>query len=138
MLTRALLQDLAETRRRDAEILLAHGRYSGAYYLSGYAVECAIKARIASRFLQDVIPARNLVNDTYSHRLGELIGVAGLKSDLEKHMANDQDFATRWGFISKWSEASRYETWDPVIATTLYESVAEPAKGVLQWIKSFW
>src|SRR5439155_10659314 len=106
--------------------------------LCGYALECALKAIVASRFLQDVIPPKNLVTDTYTHELGKLVGLAGLKSDLDKYLGADQDFAARWGFVSKWSEASRYEAWDAANAQTMYDSVAEPKKGVLQWIKQHW
>jgi hypothetical protein len=58
MLTKSLLMALAETRRRDAEVLLLSGQYSGAYYLTGYAVECALKAIVASRFVQGAIPPK--------------------------------------------------------------------------------
>jgi hypothetical protein len=46
---RAELRQLAEDRLRDAECLLAAGRWSGAYYLAGYAVECGLKACIMAR-----------------------------------------------------------------------------------------
>ncbi|HYP09337.1 MAG TPA: hypothetical protein VER03_24140 [Bryobacteraceae bacterium] len=46
-MTRQDLQELAEMRLADAEALLVAGRYSGAYYLAGYAVECAIKAHVS-------------------------------------------------------------------------------------------
>ena len=46
-MNRADLQKLAEERLADAELLLANGRFGGAYYLSGYVVECALKACIA-------------------------------------------------------------------------------------------
>jgi hypothetical protein len=64
-------------------------------------VECALKAIVASRFLQDVIPPKNLVSDTYTHELGKLVGLAGLKTDLDKQVAVDQDFSTRWGIVSR-------------------------------------
>jgi hypothetical protein len=38
------LQNLARTRLKDAKALLGRKRWSGAYYLSGYVVECALKA----------------------------------------------------------------------------------------------
>jgi len=41
------LQQLAWERSGDAQELLAAGRWSGAYYLCGYAVECGLKACIA-------------------------------------------------------------------------------------------
>ena len=37
-------QRLASLRRREAKNLLNSGLYDGAYYLSGYAVECGLKA----------------------------------------------------------------------------------------------
>ncbi len=42
---RAELQQLAEDRILDAQALLAVNRWSGAYYLAGYAVECARRVR---------------------------------------------------------------------------------------------
>jgi len=38
------LQKLAEVRLKDAQALLGRKRWSGAYYLSGYVIECALKA----------------------------------------------------------------------------------------------
>ena len=43
------LQKLAEDRIADAAALLNAGRWSAAYYLAGYAVECALKACIAKQ-----------------------------------------------------------------------------------------
>jgi len=37
-------QDLARTRIREAQALFGSGEYSGAYYLIGYAVECALES----------------------------------------------------------------------------------------------
>ncbi|MGO9920911.1 MAG: HEPN domain-containing protein [Isosphaeraceae bacterium] len=38
------LKKLAEIRLKDAQALLGRKRWSGAYYLSGYVIECALKA----------------------------------------------------------------------------------------------
>ena len=46
-MNRTDLQKLSNARIREARILFAAGEYSGAYYLAGYAVECALKACIA-------------------------------------------------------------------------------------------
>jgi HEPN domain-containing protein len=43
-MNRTDLQILAEDRLKDAEVLLANGRFGAAYYLAGYAVECGLKA----------------------------------------------------------------------------------------------
>lgn len=46
-LTRKDFQTLAEDRLADAQTLLkTQSNWSGAYYISGYAVECALKACI--------------------------------------------------------------------------------------------
>lgn len=44
MLTRVEWQCTADVRVRDAEALLKARRWSAAYYLAGYAVECGLKA----------------------------------------------------------------------------------------------
>jgi hypothetical protein len=49
-MNRAELQQLAEARLADAQVLLEAGRLDGAYYLLGYVVECALKSCIAKQF----------------------------------------------------------------------------------------
>src|SRR5258706_177764 len=44
------LQKMAEERIADAAALLDAKRFQAAYYLCGYAVECALKASSRSRF----------------------------------------------------------------------------------------
>ena len=44
--TRADFQQLADLRLKEAKALLDVGMWDGAYYLAGYAVEVALKARI--------------------------------------------------------------------------------------------
>ncbi len=48
-MNRSDFRRLTEERVADAEILLANGRFNCAYYVAGYAVECALKACIAKR-----------------------------------------------------------------------------------------
>jgi hypothetical protein len=43
------LQKMAEERVADAAALLDAGRFQAAYYLCGYAIECALKACIARK-----------------------------------------------------------------------------------------
>ena len=77
MLTKSTLEALSKVRLDDAMALFQHGQYSGAYYLSGYAVELAIKACIAKTFQANTIPDKDFVRLSYSHNLKELIGLAG-------------------------------------------------------------
>jgi hypothetical protein len=53
---RPLFRQLAETRLREAKLLFQDREFSGAYYLAGYTVECALKAIIAGKFRADEIP----------------------------------------------------------------------------------
>ncbi|MDR3622408.1 MAG: HEPN domain-containing protein [Paludisphaera borealis] len=50
-LNHAELQRMTEERTRDAEVLLAGGRWAFAYYVAGYAVECALKACLLKRMV---------------------------------------------------------------------------------------
>lgn len=138
MIAKKDLQTLAETRLGDAQLLLQAGRYSAAYYLAGYAVELGIKARIAGVFQADMIPERSFVNAVYSHKLDELVGLAGIKRQLQDDMALDSVFSAAWGIASKWSETSRYEMWDQFAAASMLQAVGDVNHGVLQWLKKHW
>jgi len=46
MLSILELRRIARGRLKDAEVLYASGRYDGAIYLCGYAIETMLKARI--------------------------------------------------------------------------------------------
>ena len=67
MITRETLRALAKTRLEDAQLLYRSGRHSSAYYLCGYAIELAIKARIAGLIQADSIPDPTWVKKIYTH-----------------------------------------------------------------------
>jgi HEPN domain-containing protein len=138
MLTRLDLCSLAETRLDDAQLLLGAGRASSAYYLSGYAVELALKACIAKAFLPDTIPDKAFVNEVYTHSLERLLGTAGLKAQFDTDSKADPNLAAAWGIASQWTESSRYSLWDAVTAANLINAIADQTHGVFQWIKKHW
>lgn len=70
------LQKMAAERVADAAALLAAERYQAAYYLCGYAIECAVKACIARKTREFDFPDRKVVNDSYVHDLTKLLTVA--------------------------------------------------------------
>jgi hypothetical protein len=41
---RRKFQEAAKIRKKDAQALIRSKQYPGAYYLAGYAIECALKA----------------------------------------------------------------------------------------------
>jgi HEPN domain-containing protein len=63
---------------KEAKALLDAGLPDGAYYLAGYAVECALKACIAKSTLRYDFPDKTTVDKSYTHSLTQLVGVANL------------------------------------------------------------
>jgi len=58
-MNRSSLQNLANERIKDAEALLMAGRWSGSYYLAGYAVECALKECFAKQTREYDFPQKS-------------------------------------------------------------------------------
>ncbi len=138
-MNRAELQALALYRLEDAKTLLANGRADGAYYIAGYAVECALKACIAKNTGQfDFPPKPDLVRDIYTDNLGRLLKIAGLELPLRQAAPPGSSLDKNWAKVLLWSEESRYVTHAPQDATDLYDAIADPAAGVLAWLQQNW
>jgi HEPN domain-containing protein len=133
------LQQLAEDRIADAAILLAAGRWSGAYYLAGYAVECGLKACVARLTNQDDFPRdRKFVEECYTHNLEKLLKAAGLKPALDADALASSAFSGNWGVVKDWQETSRYEQKTQAKAQRLYDAITNNLEGVLPWIRLRW
>ena len=123
----------------DAEALLQEKRWAAAYYLLGYAVECAIKACAARQFRQDEIPERTVVSDFYTHRLDKLLSISGVKGALEARVETDPAFGVNWSAVRDWNEASRYDhSTSEVKARDMLVAVADETSGVLPWLRTQW
>jgi HEPN domain-containing protein len=132
---RATFQRLAESRLAESELLLASGFPSGAYYLAGYAIECALKAIIAAQFRANEIPDRRLVERVYVHDLSKLLSLAGLEDELEAEMNANTDLRAKWTTILKWSERARYEIWTQESSSAILEAVGGD-EGLLRWLQN--
>ena len=75
-MNRGDLKNLALTRLKEVEVLLTNRQYSGAYYLSGYVIECALKACIAKQTHEFEFPDKKTVMDSYTHDLEKLVKIA--------------------------------------------------------------
>lgn len=128
------LQNLALTRLKEVEVLLNNHQYSGAYYLSGYVIECALKACIAKQTQEFDFPDKKTVMDSYTHDLEKLVKVAKLDKEL-KSLLNDANFSLRWLEVRDWSEESRYQTHNRQKALDIYSAITDPTHGVLQWLQ---
>jgi HEPN domain-containing protein len=128
-------QQLARCRLAEAKLLAEQGHPSGAYYLAGYAIECALKAIIAGRFQAHVIPDKNLVNSIYTHNLSDLLRLSGLQTEFEQ---GAPDMVKSWDVIKKWSENARYVTCDEQVAAALLDAIGGDDEGIFQWLSSRW
>jgi hypothetical protein len=82
----------------------------GAYYLAGYAVECALKARIAKATVRHEFPDKKKVDLSYTHTPRGLLSVAKLEKASVEESKRDAAFRTNWDLVQSWSEHSRYST----------------------------
>jgi HEPN domain-containing protein len=134
------LQNLAELRIKEARILLEAASYPGAFYLAGYSIECALKACIAKETKEHHFPDRpEEVRKIYTHNLDQLLGLAKLKDKFEEDKKSNKDLDAYWNSIVNWSEEKRYELeLTEKEAADLWNAIADPTNGVLQWLKKCW
>lgn len=138
-MNRTDFQLLADTRVADAEALLHARRWPAAYYLLGYAVECALKACAARQFRQDEVPDRTVVNDFYTHRLDKLLSISGVKRALEERARADPAFQVNWNTVRDWNGGSRYDhSTSEAKARDMLVAVADTTSGVLSWLRTQW
>ena len=138
------LQNLSEMRLKEARDLMATGNPCGAYYLAGYAVECAIKACIAKQTRQGDFPDKKRAIDAFDHGLDKLITVAELRAAFDQRLALDRAtpqkaFAKNWATVSAWNVETRYEThFSAQDAAEIIEAIENPQNGILIWLQQHW
>jgi HEPN domain-containing protein len=133
------LQRITKERILDARSLLDNGRWSAAYYLAGYAVECGLKACIIVHLMQtDQFPEKRFSEQCWTHNLAQLLGLAGLKAALDADAVLNHDLLFNWEVVKDRNESSRYARKTRTDAQELYDAITERKHGVLPWIKSHW
>jgi HEPN domain-containing protein len=119
---RKQFQELSKIRLKEASALLKLGMPDGAYYLAGYAVECALKACISKSTRRYEFPDAEKVRFSYTHDLAQLVRVADLEKARKDQAAKDPEFSDNWERVKFWSEKSRYQKNQPDSAKILFES----------------
>ncbi len=138
-MNRADLQRISRLRVDEARVLLDNEYFLGAYYILGYAVECALKACIAKQIKRHDFPDRKLVTDSYTHDLEKLLGVSGLKEELHKDARVNPSLERNWATVKDWSEQYRYDiSVSKTTARDFYSAVTTRKNGVLTWLKKWW
>jgi HEPN domain-containing protein len=126
-------------RIREAGALHRDGHNEAAYYLARYSVECALKACIAKQVRRHDFPDRKLAMNSYTHDLTKLIGLAGLRSDLQSRISSVPDFAINWAIVKDWSVQERYTvSVEPEQAENLISAINDNKNGVLTWLRTSW
>ena len=135
--TRKDFQRLTELRAKEATTLARSRNQQGAYYLAGFAVECALKACIAKKTKRHDFPAdAKHAGRVYSHDLTELLKLADLHNQLDRDMRGNPQLAANWGVVKAWRVDCRYET-SGLNGKDMVDSLDSP-DGVLTWIKLRW
>jgi hypothetical protein len=132
------LQSLSGIRLKESAALLQLGLFDGAFYLAGYAVECALKACIAKATRRGEFPDKKRVESSHTHNLLQLIKVAGLEKAQMEFAKSDVVFRENWDTVQLWSEQSRYRRHSPEAARALLAAIGDRRHGVITWIKQQW
>ncbi len=129
----------AESRLEEGRVLLQNGQWTGSYYLTGFAVECALKACLARSVKEYDYPDKKFVNEMYQHKLQKLVTLdAALWVALQDEMKNDPSLEVNWNTVKDWDDEKRYDTVQEQEARGLYGATADAASGVMQWIRGKW
>ena len=135
-LNRGTLQLLADSRVQEARVLLQHKYWTGAYYLTGLGVECALKACLARAVERHDFPDKGFINRAYTHKLEDLAKLDGeLWVRLNDEISVDATLRNNWSTVRQWDDEKRYETVAETVAMSLYAATTEPVSGVLEWIR---
>lgn len=137
-MNRTELQELSEIRLQESKALLQAGFPEGAYYLAGYAVECALKACIARKTREHDFPEKKFVIDSHTHDIGKLLQLAELGIEFEANAQTNTALKASMDAVKDWSETSRYERKTTQDAADLLQAVEDRTGGLLPWIRLRW
>jgi hypothetical protein len=124
---------LAYARLEDAEVLLRAAqttrkpqRRVGAVYLAGYAVECALKARICYERQVEILSPQ-----FYTHDLRWLLEMTGLSLRAK----GEQAFWRAFSYVQvHWSVALRYQM--PSLDAQKAREFLDKTKEIMSWLSN--
>jgi HEPN domain len=107
MLSTKDLRAIARARLRDAQVLMKAKRFDGAFYLCGYAVELALKARICRTLKWRGFPESDKdfkgLQSLKSHDLEVLLKFSGAEARMSTR------HAAEWSTVIQWNPEQRYQ-----------------------------
>lgn len=118
MILKNTLRELVDQKLKDADVLIANRRYSAAIYISGYALELALKLNICNIFkftqgfpedkvefgvYQNKLKSqKHLANtitkikDIKNHDLNKLLFYSGVEYQIKLNYLNEWDLVVSW------------------------------------------
>lgn len=126
---------LAEGRLRDAETLSAGQRHAGAIYLSGYAVELGLKAKVCRTLNWAAWPdSRSEFGKLAclrTHDLPTLLRTSGVEISIK----TDGSLSTAWLVVAEWDPETRYRVPDTDATQSAASEMIEAARLLLEYLK---
>lgn len=96
----------------EADILFVNGRFAASMYLAGYAMECALKARICTALAwSDFRTTGYYAKPMKTHDFVFLLGFTGIESII-----SGPTHLTDWSVVTQWNPDLRYEPASSVTA----------------------
>ena len=139
--TRLEWQQLSERWLIDAKSLLDDQRWSAAYYLAGYAVECGLKACVLVHVAaspEALFDDKKFSEKCWTHSILDLVKMADLEGARAADAVANTALGQNWLVMKDWSEKARYNTTSHQKAKKLYDAITDNASGVMQWIRVRW
>ena len=139
-MNRTTLQQLSDERISDARALLAANQWAGAYYLAGYALECALKSCVLAYIDRTgiIFEDKKYDQNCWTHDIEDLVRQPGLTIERDKAAGTNITLGQHWMIAKDWSEASRYRMSTQLQAEKLIHALTDNADGVLPWVKNYW
>src|SRR6266852_1323454 len=138
-LNRDKLRQLCDSRLEEARVLLEKQLWTGAYYLTGLAVECALKSCLAGAVKEHDFPDKEFVNAMYVHKLERLFTLnVALWRKLQDDMKTDTKLSVNWSTVKDWDDAKRYDILGELDARAIYDAATEAGSGIMLWIRRVW
>lgn len=129
------LKVMSDKRLDDAKALYHSGRYQGSYYLLGYVVEMALKARICHLLNVDDYPDYGKYKQVYAtHDFDVLLKMAGLEKEIS--LTKDASRFLAWSNATDWLPECRYDIKEKSkkeVGIRLVNVIS-----ILKWLKTVW
>ncbi len=139
-MNRTELRQLSTQRIDEARALLAAKHWPGAYYLAGYALECALKACVLAYIERTgiIFEDKKYGEKCWTHDIEELVRLALLTVERDKAAGANLNLGQNWLTAKDWSETSRYRNSPQLQAEELFSALTDNNDGILSWVKTYW